>query len=188
MKNPGIIDGIVVTIGISLAAAAASLLLGGLLTKAALLGLILYGATLAYLLFLLRRSSARVGRVVVISGWGLATLACWLLQLPLLEQVLVQAGVIWMVRSAYFHASLLSATLDLGLILIGLAASAWAMLNTGSFIAALWSFFLLQSLFCLLPQFARTQAKGAAAVAAGDRGFESAHRVAVDAVRKLTQP
>ena len=105
----------------------------------------------------------------------------------LLELVLIQAAMIWLVRSLYFHGSLISAALDFGLVSAGLAAAAWAMINTGSLAAALWSFFLVQALFCWLPNLAQPSAD-----AAQDRGqassFQSAHRIAQDAVRKLSQP
>jgi hypothetical protein len=188
MKTPGIIDGIVVAIIISLGAGAAKLLLGGFIAYGSLFNLVLYAATLVYLIYLLRRSSARVGRVVVIAGWGLTSLACWFFDVLLFEQVLIQAGFIWLVRSLYFHSSMVSAALDFGLVSVGLAASAWTMVNTASLAAALWSFFLVQALFCWVPQLARQQPAGNQSSRHEQSSFQSAHRVALDAVRKLTQP
>ena len=192
MKQPGLLDGVTVAMIISLGAAAASLLLGGFIVYGLLFELLLYSATLAYLLYLLKRSKARIGRVLVIAGWAVTGLACWFFDVLLLEQVLIQAGMIWLVRSLYFHGSLFSAALDFGLVSVGLAASAWAMVNTNSLGAALWSFFLVQALFCWLPQLAHQQS-GAAQQSPGQHGatrpshFQSAHRVAEDAVRKLSQ-
>ena len=186
MNRPGIFDGVVFAVIVSLGAGFATLLLGGLLVYGVLFELLLYAATLVYLLYLLKRSSARVGRVVVIAGWALVSLACWFLDIALLQQVLIQAGVIWLVRSLYFHASLAAALLDFGLVCAGLAAAAWALVNTGSLAAALWSFFLLQALFCWLPQLGRKRDVDIT----DDRqrsSFDSAHRVALDAVRKLSQ-
>lgn len=188
MKTPGIIDGIIVAIAISLGAGAVSLVLGGFVIYATLFNLLLHAATLIYLLYLLRRSNARVGRVVVIAGWGLVSLAGWFFNMGPFEQVLVQAGIIWLTRSLYFHASLFTAALDFGLVAAGLAASAWAMVNTGSFVGALWSFFLVQALFCWLPDFARKQSVEAWREQLDQSSFQTAHRVALDAVRKLTQP
>ena len=131
-------------------------------------------------------------RMVVIAGWAVTSLLCWFFDVALLEQVLIQAGMIWLVRSLYFHGSLFSAALDFGLVSAGLATSAWAMVNTGSLATALWSFFLVQSFFCWLPQLAHQQI-GAGQQGAGQQGvtdpshFQSAHRVAEDAVRKLSQ-
>ena len=192
MKKPGLVDGVTVAMIISLGAGVASLLLGGFIVYALLFELLLYTATLTYLLYLLKRSKARIGRVVVIVGWAVTSLVCWFFDVALLEQVLIQAGMIWLVRSLYFHGSLFSAALDFGLVSAGLAASAWAMVNTGSLAAALWSFFLVQALFCWLPQLAREQT-GLGLYGNGQHGatdpsqFQSAHRVAEDAVRKLSQ-
>ena len=79
------------------------------------------------------------------------------------------------------------AALDFGLVSAGLAAGAWAMVNTGSLAAALWSFFLLQSLFSWIPSLARKQDQGLQRPAGARSSFQSAHRVAADAVRKLSQ-
>lgn len=188
MKSPGIIDGLIVALVISLSAGAASLVLGGFIAYATLFNLVLCGSTLIYLVYLLKRSKAKVGRVVVIAGWAAASLGCWILDLQLFEQVLVQAGIIWLVRSLYFHGSILSAAVDFGLISVGLAASAWAMVNTGSLGGALWSFFLVQALFCWIPDLARRQPGDLYRHQHDQSSFQSAHRVALDAVRKLTQP
>jgi hypothetical protein len=111
-----------------------------------------------------------------------------LFEVPLFTQVLIQAGIIWLLRSLYFHGSILSAALDFGLVSVGLAASAWAMVNTGSLGGALWSFFLVQALFCWIPDLARKQPGDIYRNQHDQSSFQSAHRVALDAVRKLTQP
>jgi hypothetical protein len=187
MNKPTILDGVTVAMVISLSAAAASLLLGGFIIYGLLFELLLYAATLAYLLYLLKRSKARIGRVLVIVAWAAASMACWFFDVVLLEQVLIQAGMIWLVRSLYFHGSLFSAALDFGLVSAGLAASAWAMVNTGSLAAALWSFFLVQALFSWLPQLGREQTRSDRPGSSDPSHFQSAHRVAEAAVRKLSQ-
>ncbi len=188
MKAPGLVDGIVVALGISLGAAAAGLLFGHFIATGSLFQAVLWGATLAYLVYLLRRSRARTGRIVVVSAWALATLGCWLVGASPSAQVLIYAGLIWLVRSLYFHGSILAALLDLGLVGIGLAAAIWALLNTGSIAAALWSFFLVQALFRWIPDLEPNRSGPAPHTAASASSFQSAHRVALDAVRKLSQP
>ena len=69
MKQPTLIDGIVVAVLISLGALIASILLGGLVAFGLLFELLLYGTSLAYLLYLLKRSPARIGRVITIAAW-----------------------------------------------------------------------------------------------------------------------
>ena len=188
MKAPGIIDGVIVALLISLGAGAAGLVMRGFVDHATVFNLVLLWSALVYLVYLLKRSNARVGRVVVISGWALTSLACWFFDVALFEQVLIQAGIIWLVRSLYFHGSLFAAALDFGLVSVGLAAAAWAIVNTGSLAGALWSFFLAQSLFSWIPDLARKQSGDAWRDRQDSTSFQSAHRVALDAVRKLTQP
>ncbi len=187
MKSLGILDGVIVAFAISLGAGAIALLFGGFVSYASLFNALLLGATLVYLVYLLRRSEARVGRVVAVGAWAAASLACWSFDLPLFEQVLIQAGFIWLIRSLYFHASIFAALLDFGLVSVGLAAATWAMLNTASLAAALWSFFLVQALFCWIPDLARRRSGREPSSEADSHSFQSAHRVALDAVRKLTQ-
>ena len=187
MKHPGILDGIIAAALISLGAALTSLLLGGFVPRSTLLAALLYGSTLFYLVYLLRRARARAGRFVVTAAWAALCAAGWILQLPLFEQILLQSVYIWLVRSLYFHASPFSALLDFGLTAVGLAAGAWALVNTASFAAGLWSFFLLQALFGWIPDLAHAQ-DGKPDSAGATSSFQSAHRVALDAVRKLSQP
>jgi hypothetical protein len=59
MKTPGIIDGIIIAIVISLGAGAAKLLLGGFIAYGSLFNLVLYAATLTYLVYLLTCCSSR---------------------------------------------------------------------------------------------------------------------------------
>ncbi len=188
MNRPGIFDGLVVALMLALAAGAASLLFGGFIARASLVGIILHAAVLAYLVYLLRRAGARVGKLVVVAAWALLAAVNWLLPVPLLEQILLLAALAWLVRSLYFHASLIGAALDFGLVSTGLAAAAWAVINTGSLAVALWSFFLLQALFCLIPHSPGRQGAERAAEDIHAASFRAAHRVALDAVRKLSTP
>jgi hypothetical protein len=187
MKYPGIIDGVMVAVIIAVGVGIATLALGGFTTLGELLNLVLPWATLVYLVYLFKRSDARIGRVVAIAAWAVVSLACWLFDLHLSQQALAQAGIVWLVRSLYFHNSILAALLDLGLVGTGLLAGAWALINTGSAAAALWSFFLLQALFCWIPAFDPSRDR-VGRDDAETASFQSAHRVAIDAVRKLSQP
>jgi len=187
LKSPGIVNGIIAAFLISLVAGVASLLFSVFVSTTTLFSITLYTATLAYLIYLLKNSNARVGRVVVISGWATTSLVCWMFNVPLLEQLFIFAGTIWLVRSLYFHGSIFAAILDFGLVSVGLAASAWAMVNTGSLTTAVWSFFLIQSLFCWIPDLSRKPSSNVYSPQPGEAAFQSAHRVALDAVHKLTQ-
>ncbi len=187
-NKPGLFDGLVVALLIALAAGVASLLFGGFFARAPLIGVVLHAATLAYLIYLLQRARARIGKLITLAAWALLAVANWLLPVPLFEQILLLAGFAWLVRSLYFHASLTSAALDFGLVAVGLAAAAWAAVNTGSLAAALWSFFLLQALFCWIPDPAGKAQPGRQHDDLNAASFHAAHRVALDAVRKLSTP
>lgn len=186
MKKPGILEGTGVAMIASLASGVLGALLPILVTQATGIRILLASLALAYLIFLLKRSEERSGRVVVMAAWLILTTGAWILDLSLLWFVLGQAATIWIIRSLYFHASVLPALFDLGLIAFGLTASAWAILQTGSVAVAIWSFFLTQSLFGLIPAFAGSDHTPAGIDANHQDRFQSAHRVALDAVRKLS--
>jgi hypothetical protein len=186
MKAPGILHGVVVAFFITLFTAALTLFLGGSVFYLTLFEICLYGSTLIYLTILLKHSGTPVGRVVTISVWAVASMTSLLANIPPVEQVFIQAAIIWLTRSLYFHHSIVAAVLDLGLVLLGLAASAWAMFNTSSIAAAVWSFFLIQSMFCWIPDRNPLRSKNSLTPNAENASFNAAHRVALDAVRKIS--
>ena len=153
MKTPGILEGTSVAIIASLASGVLGALLPILVSNATSVRIVIASLALAYLLFLLKRSAERSGRVLMMVAWLIVTLGAWILDISLLGFVLSQATTIWIIRSLYFHSSILPTLLDLGLIAFGLTASAWAILQTGSVVLAIWCFFLSQSLFGLIPLF-----------------------------------
>jgi hypothetical protein len=186
MKTPGILEGITFAIGASLAGAILATLLPVVLSQYIGTQVLIAALGLGYLLYLLKRSKERVGRVVMVALWSIATLSCLLLDASVPALLLVQAGLIWIVRSLYFHSSVLPALLDLGLVATGLVASTWAILQTGSVTTAIWCFFLTQSLFVLIPGFVGARDNSSCFNPADTDRFQSAHRVALDAVRKLS--
>ena len=183
---PGFVDGLVAALVISIGVAFASVLLSSFVGNPLRWMLLVDGAALAYIVYLLRRGEARVGRIVVVSAWLALAAGAWLLGAPVFELVLLQGAFIWLVRALYFHPRLATAVLDLGLVSAGLAAAAWASVNTLSPTAAIWSFLLVQALFCWIPGIADPD---------DDPGrprpvtpFQSAQRAAHDALRKIHQP
>lgn len=186
MKKPGILEGTGVAIVASLASGVLGALLPLLVSQATSARIVIASLALAYLIFLLNRSEERSGRIVVMASWFIVTSSVWILDFSLLWFVLCQAATIWIIRSLYFHSSVLPALFDLGLIAFGLTASAWALLQTGSVVMATWCFFLTQSLFGLIPGFAGFGHSPADINTYHQDRFQSAHRVALDAVRKLS--
>ncbi len=186
MKAPGLLEGITLAIGASLGGGILAALLPTVLSDYASAQILISMLGLGYLIYLLKRSSERTGRVVMVVLWLIASLTCLLLEPSLLSMLLVQATLIWIVRSLYFQPSVLPALLDLGLVALGLLASAWAILQTGSVFTAIWCFFLTQSLFVLIPGFSGTTDNASYFNPVEADRFQSAHRVALDAVRKLS--
>ena len=186
MKSPGIFEGITLAIGASLGGGILAALLPTVFSENTSARILISALGLGYLIYLLKRSDERTGRVVMVVLWLIASLASTLLDTSLPGLLMVQAGMVWMVRSLYFHASVLPALLDLGLVCLSLVASAWAILQTGSMMTAIWCFFLTQSLFVLIPGFATGGDNASCFNTVEADRFQSAHRVALDAVRKLS--
>ncbi len=186
MKAPGLLEGITVAIAASVGGGVLAALLPVVLSDYSGTRVLVSVLALGYLLYLLKRSNERTGRVVMIALWLVTNLVCMLLDISLVSFLLVQATSIWIVRSLYFHTSVLPALLDLGLVTFGLVGSAWAILQTGSVMTAIWCFFLTQSLFVMIPDFSSQSDKASNFNPAEADRFQSAHRVALDAVRKLS--
>ncbi len=187
MKGPGILQGIGFAAIASLASAVAGELLPILFSSALSSLVMVLTLSLAYLVFLLKRSQSKRGRVVTIAFWLTLSVGGWLIGLSLIAHILLQLSMIWIVRSLYFHTSLLAALLDLILIVMASAAGVWAILQTGSFIAAVWCFFLAQSLFVSIPDISNFRSrKKSPSEPVPDDHFQHAHRVAQEAVRKLS--
>ena len=186
MKTPGLLEGITLAVGTSLCGGLLAVLSPTVLSQNTSFRLLISTLGLAYLIYLLKRSNERTGRVVMVGVWLIATLACVLVDSSLLGFLLVQAALVWVIRSLYFHASVLPALLDLGLVCFALVASAWALLQTGSVMIAIWCFFLTQSLFVLIPDFSGNRQQVTSFAPVDTDRFHSAHRLALDAVRKLS--
>ena len=151
MNRPSFLEGALVALG---AALAASVLYTGLrlaLLPDPALALTVAALGLGYLLYLLRRSGERVGRVLLLLAWVPVTAAALGLLPGVWGQVLVQLGLIWVARVWNFHGTPTAALLDLGLILGGGAAALWAAVHSGSLFLAVWCLFLVQALFAAIP-------------------------------------
>jgi len=183
MNAPGTLKGILFAIIASLAAGFLGSILPLIFSSFTSNSLIILALSLGYLLFLLRYAEIKRGRIVVMLTWFTLNLGGLLLGISLIENILLQLTIIWLVRSLYFHASIFGAMLDLALIIMAAGAAVWTVLQTGSPMAAVWSFFLCQSLFGAIPQFSRNENSKTH----DDRDrFQSAHRIAQAAVRKLS--
>jgi hypothetical protein len=97
--------------------------------------------------------------------------------------VVLHVAAIWVVRSLYFHSSLLAALIDCGLSGLAACGLAWAAVQTGSVFVATWTFFLVQSFFVAVPP-----APGrSAACPSRNESFARARRQADAALRVLAR-
>jgi hypothetical protein len=184
MKRPGFFEGMALALVLSLAG---SLAYGGLslfLPAGPVPRLIIAGLSFAYLLYLLRRSSERVGRLTTLAAWFAMAAAVWPWSLSLPLYLLAHIVTLWLVRSLYFHGSLTAALADAVLNGLALTAALWAARQTGSLFASLWCFFLVQALFSSLPN-PVPGGRNRVGPAPEDR-FEQAHRAAEAALRRLS--
>ena len=137
---------------------------------------------LAYVLFLLIRSRLRRGRVSLLMGWLCAALAIAVFCPSLLSMAAAHLTLIWLTRALLFHTSLLTALADLAVSALSLAAGCWALLETGSVFASLWSLGLMQAGCALLPLHLN---RSAPAHSDDDLRFSRAARTAEQALRAL---
>ncbi len=184
MKRPSFFPGVGVALVLALAAGAVFAGLSPLLGVGSTLRLLIPALGLAYVIWLLRGSAETIGRVTTIVFWFLASAIIWFLAPPIAVYVPAHAGMLWLVRSLYFHAGLLPAVLDLGLSALSVSAASWAITRSGSVFLATWCFFLVQAMFVVIPSRLRARSP-ADAPATGDEAFECARRRADAALRQL---
>jgi hypothetical protein len=187
MKRPSLFEGIAVALLAGITAAMLFPVLAIVLAPGFVLRLLIAGLSLVYLIYLFRRSQQKLGRLTVLGAWALFTTATWLLAPSFISYAAIHLLMIWLARSLYFYSSVLSALADLGLTGLAFIAGLWAWFSTGSLFLTFWCLFLVQALFVLIPRcFARSQQHpSVAGLKAADDPFESAHRVAEQAIRKL---
>lgn len=135
---------------------------------------------LAYVLFLVLRSRLKRGRVSLLALWMAAAFAIALLCPSLLSMAAAHLTLIWLTRALLFHASVMTALADLAVTALSLAAGCWALVETGSLFASLWSLCLAQACCALLPL---RRDRGSARDA--DQRFRHAARAADEALRAL---
>ena len=182
MKRPTFLEGVGVALVASVVGGIAYAVLPPLFGWDSPMRALIAGLGLAYIVYLLNRSRARVGKVTVASFWLAGAVALWLLHPPFTVYLLLHAGAVWFVRSLYFHDGLIPSVLDLALTGFGLVAAGWAAIETGSMFLALWCFFLCQALFSGIPRIQRPKHGKQAA----DAPFERAYRAGQSALRALS--
>ena len=186
MKRPTFLEGVAVAFVASFLGSAAYGALTTLLPGTLALTVVVAGISLGYVLYLLARSHNPVGRVTSIILWATVAAVTWLMDPPLVIYTSVHMGLVWLIRSLYFHASALSALADLGLGITGLLAAAWAATETGSPFLSIWSLFLVQALFVAIQPGKGGNAPNGQLRGEHEDRFEQAHRNAQAALRRLS--
>lgn len=183
--GPSFLQGVAVAFVLSLVGAVLFTALSTLFAGGFIVRLIIALLGFAYVLYLLRGSRERAGRVATVALWCVGAGAAWFTGIPLALYLVVHVGMVWLIRSLYFYSSALPALADMGLSGLALAAAAWAAHHTGSVFLTLWTFFLVQALFVAIPRSMRGQS-GERPARTAPEPFERAHRAAQSALRRLS--
>jgi hypothetical protein len=185
-SRPSLGRGIAAALVLALAGAAVLAALAPLVGSSTALRAVVALLGFGYLLYLLGSSGERVGRITVVLLWTVVAAVAWAAALPIVPYVLLHVGLVWLVRSLYFHSGLLAALADLGLTLLGVAFASWAASRSGSAALALWCFFLVQAFHVSIP---------AALATDRERGGRDAHdpfrraqQAAESAIRRMSAP
>ena len=186
MKQPTFFEGVIVAVAASVFGSAGALVLAPLFGRGDMAYMLICAISFAYLLYLLARSRERVGRITIVVLWLAITGIAGFSGLPLVFLGVMQLGFIWLIRSMYFYASVLSALLDLGLTLLSVITAFWAATHTGSVFLSIWTFFLLQALFVVIPRQMRSTHNKNTLPLQQEDPFLHAYRSAEAAIRKLT--
>ena len=113
--------------------------------------LITLSGYLAYCFYLLRTAKTRVGALTLAVANLVIGVALSFLPVTNALMVGVLAVMISLNRSLLFQRSLVAIAFDGVASAVGLMFAGWLLTRTGSVPAALWSFFLVQSVFVLIP-------------------------------------
>ena len=151
MKRPTFINGVVVAFVFALAGVATFSSLTLLLGAGFVLKIMISVLGGAYVLYLLSRSNEKTGRLTIPTLWLIGATTAWLLLPEVTLFAITHITMVWLIRSLYFHSSVLPALIDFGLCGFGLLAAVATALHTHSIFLTIWSFFLLQALFVAIP-------------------------------------
>ncbi|MFV2090727.1 MAG: hypothetical protein ACC642_08725 [Pseudomonadales bacterium] len=184
MKRPSFFRGVIVAAVLALAGAIGYAGLSTIIGPALAIRLVTAALGGAYILYLLRGSNDKTGRIAVFTGWITVTSGMWFVGVDLTGVIITQAVLISLVRAFYHHASVLAGLLDLGLSAFALSAAIWASAESQSLFLSVWSFFLVQALFVGIPAELRMTRKPGNPQPVDDR-FGRAFRTAETAIKRI---
>ena len=179
MKQPTFLRGVLCAIVLAMTGAATFAALTPVFGSLPALRAVITLLAGIYVVYLLRSSRERTGRVVAPTVWLAAAAFIWWLGPSTAVFAASHVLAIWMIRSLYHHSGMLGALGDLGLSALALAAAIWAA-GSGSLFLTIWSFFLVQSLFVAL-----IQTPGGSRSQPPEDGFTYARQTAEAALKRL---
>src|SRR5215813_10345425 len=151
MKRPTLLEGVLMALVLSLLAAPIVVLLHSLVGSLLAWKVVVVVMAYTYMCYLLVQRGRMSGRLTL----GLLVLTILLagvaLDLRLTSMLLLCAVLIWGIRSFAYSRSLVSAVLQGGVCVLGSGAALMVYGHSGSFALAIWSFFLVQAAFVLIP-------------------------------------
>jgi hypothetical protein len=186
VKRPTFLEGVAVALVASISVGGLFTVLATLFASGSVLRILIAVTGLFYVLYLLRRSGEKVGRISSITLWLMSAALIWVMGLSLPLYLMAHLGIVWLIRSLYYYASLISVLADFALVLIGMAAAVWAVLQTGSLFVSVWCFFLVQALFVAIPSTWARSGKALNNLDNREDRFQNAYRVAEAALNKLS--
>ena len=185
MKRPHFLHGVAVAALLALLGSVAVTVLTPIVAFSALYSLLIPALGLAYVLYILTRTTERVGRATTVALWAVMSLTVWLVEPPFGLYLMAHVGALWLIRSLYFYSSALSALVDLGLNVVSVATAYWAAVHSGSVFLAIWCFFLVQALFVAIPASLHRQSRHRPGTHPNTENFERARLRAEAAIRQL---
>jgi hypothetical protein len=185
MTRPGFFQGAIVAAVLGFFASALVATLTPFLGLGTAFRLLVPLLGLAYLVYLLKRSDERLGRVTTLTFWAAMSVVTWWVALPLPLYLLIHVGAIWLIRSMYYYSGVVPALMDLGLSALSVSAAAWAISRSGSVFLATWCFFLVQALFTAIPATIQGKRNAKYNTPADNGNFEGARRQAEAALHQL---
>lgn len=184
MKWPGFFEGVAVAVIAAISAEILSGLLPWLIGQWSATLSITSLLSLTYLLYLLSRAPTKTGRVTLLLIWSVCSFSAVALDLGITFFLMWQLAFIWLTRCFYFHTGLFGALADLALHGLAASAAVWAYSRSGSVFLSVWSFFLVEALFPLLPSSQSIITD--ASESSNNLRFEQAHRTALSALERLS--
>ena len=188
MHRPTLLEGVLVALVLSLSVSPlvvfVQLALGSLLAWKMAVMVMAY----TYICYLLARSGRKSGRMTLGLLVLTVLLASLLFNLRFATLLLLCVTLTWGMRSFAYSRSLVSAVLQGGVCVLGCGAALMVYGHSGSLALAIWSFFLVQAAFVLIPaQFMRRAARPTGETLSGTLdGFGRAYHAAEQALERLT--